>query len=172
MPTVTGLIPLTVNFTDTSVGAVEWLWDFDVTLVGNEGTSTQRNPTHIYDQVGTFGVSLTVSNSQGSDTITEIGAVIATSTDSDPPVGNYTLSLSAGTVSGFTNSPAGTVAQGGTSPYSAGTVVYIVAEPFDTFGFMNWEGDIDGIENITAADTQVTMNGNYTIAAVFEYEGN
>lgn len=169
MPTVTGPIPLTVNFTDTSTGADEWLWNFDVSLVGNEGQSTQRNPTHIYNEEGTFGVSLTVSNSQGSDTITEIGAVIATSTGEG---GNYTLSLSAGTVSGFTNSPAGTVAQGGTSPYSAGTVVYIVAEPFDTFGFMNWEGDIDGIENITAADTQVTMNGNYTIAAVFEYEGN
>ena len=172
MPTITGLIPLTVNITDTSVGAVEWLWDFDVTLVGNEGTSTQRNPTHIYDQVGTFGVSLTVSNSQGSDTITEIGAVIATSTDSDPPVGNYTLSLSAGTVSGFTNSPAGAVAQGGTSPYPAGEEVIIVAEPFDTFEFTRWLGNTEGIENITAANTSVIMNGNYNITAVFEYAGN
>lgn len=169
MPTVTGTIPLIVNFTDTSAGADEWLWNFDVALVGNEGTSTQRNPTHIYNEEGTFGVSLTVSNISGTNTKTEYGAVIATSTGEG---GNYTLALSAGTVSGYTNAPAGVVAQGGTSPYPAGEEVIIVAEPFDTFGFMNWAGDTDGIENITAADTQVTMNGNYNITAVFEYEGN
>ena len=33
-------------------------------------TSTQRNPTHIYTQVGVFTVSLTVTNSFGSDTYT------------------------------------------------------------------------------------------------------
>ena len=163
MPTVTGITPLTVNFTDQSTGeGLTYSWNF-----GDGETSTQASPNHIYNQVGTFTVTLTVNNSDGEDTKEYTEAVIATSTDSDPPVGNYTLSLSAGTVSGFFNSPAGAVSQGGTSPYSPGTVVYIVAEPFATFSFTNWSGDTEGIENITAADTQVTMDGNYTITAEF-----
>ena len=169
MPIVTGPTPLTVNFTDTSTGDnLTYLWNFGE----EEGTSTQANPNHIYNQVGTFNVTLTVNNSGGEDTKEYTEAVIATSTDSDPPVGNYTLSLSAGTVSGFTNSPAGAVAQGGTSPYPAGEEVIIVAEPFDTFEFTRWLGNTEGIENITAANTSVIMNGNYNITAVFEYAGN
>jgi len=161
MPTVTGPIPLTVNFTDTSVGAVDWLWNFDVTPVGNEGTSTQRNPTHIYNQVGTFGVSLTVSNISGTNTITEEVAVIATSPDLDEIF--YTLNM---VVNNPGPIPGGTVHQGGTSPYVEGEVVIIVAEPDYTYEFIEWTG-IGQISNRNNAETEITMNGNYTITAQF-----
>ncbi|KAB2860802.1 MAG: PKD domain-containing protein, partial [Anaerolineae bacterium] len=52
-----GEAPLTVQFTDTSVGAVSWAWDF-----GDGNTSTDQNPTHQYTTVGVFNVTLTVSN--------------------------------------------------------------------------------------------------------------
>ena len=61
-----GAAPLEVSFQDHSYGGpTSWLWSF-----GDGGTSTQRNPTHIYTQVGVFDVSLTVTNSFGSDTYT------------------------------------------------------------------------------------------------------
>jgi len=62
--------PLTgqdVTFTDTSTGGAptSWAWDF-----GDGGTSDMDNPTHAFASGGTFTVSLTVTNSGGSDTAT------------------------------------------------------------------------------------------------------
>ncbi len=44
-------------FTDKSLGADSWNWNF-----GDGTTSTTQNPTHTYSSVGTFSVSLTVYN--------------------------------------------------------------------------------------------------------------
>lgn len=56
-----------VNFTDLSSGVpTSWLWSFEG---GYPATSTEKNPQNItFSQVGTFDVSLTVTNSGGSDT--------------------------------------------------------------------------------------------------------
>lgn len=54
----------TVYFNDTSSGLPDsWLWDF-----GDNSTSTEQNPTHIYTNPGNYTVKLTVSNSCGSST--------------------------------------------------------------------------------------------------------
>jgi PKD repeat protein len=55
-----------IQFTDTSTGGppTEWTWDFG----DGVGTSTEQNPSYTYTVGGTYTVSLTVSNSVGSDT--------------------------------------------------------------------------------------------------------
>jgi PKD repeat protein len=59
-----GQPPLTVVFTDTSIGSIATqLWD-----LGGGITSTAQHPTHTYAFTGTFSVSLTVSGPGGSDT--------------------------------------------------------------------------------------------------------
>lgn len=59
-----GPAPLLVQFTDQSIGNINsWFWDF-----GDGGTSTDRNPTHIYTMLGTYAVSLTVVGPGGTDT--------------------------------------------------------------------------------------------------------
>jgi len=58
--------PLTVDFTDLSVGANAWSWNF-----GDGGTSTDQNPTHIYASYGDFDVSLQVSGLCGTDSETK-----------------------------------------------------------------------------------------------------
>jgi len=65
-PSVTsGEAPLTVSFTDRSTGEIEQrTWDFGEG--GRTGGST--NPTHTYRSPGTYTVTLTVTNSGGSDT--------------------------------------------------------------------------------------------------------
>lgn len=66
-----GAAPLAVSFTDTSTGAPgSWSWDF-----GDGTTSTVRNPTHTYDDPGTYTVALTASNAAGSDTETRVGYI-------------------------------------------------------------------------------------------------
>lgn len=68
----TGIAPLAVTFTNTSTGAYTTsLWRF-----GDQVTSTLENPTHIYTQCpagatpGTYTVTLTISGTDGSDTLT------------------------------------------------------------------------------------------------------
>jgi len=60
---LSGEAPLNVSFTDQSSGApTSWSWTF-----GDGGSSTAQNPSHTYTSAGTYTVSLTASNAQGSD---------------------------------------------------------------------------------------------------------
>lgn len=62
--TVTGPAPLTVQFTDASIGEISsWLWSF-----GDGESSTDQHPSHTYTDGGNYTVSLTVTGPLGSDT--------------------------------------------------------------------------------------------------------
>jgi len=53
-----------ISFVDLSVNCPDqWLWSF-----GDGGTSTDQNPTHMYNGTGSFDVQLIVSNASGTDT--------------------------------------------------------------------------------------------------------
>lgn len=59
--------PLAIDFTDGSTGDIDsWLWDF-----GDYMESAQSNPSHTYESVGTYRVSLTVTGPGGSHTYTD-----------------------------------------------------------------------------------------------------
>jgi beta propeller repeat protein len=63
----TGAAPLSVEFYDTSLGEdLSYLWEF-----GDGNTSDEQNPVYVYLTPGTFNVSLTVTNQDGSDTETK-----------------------------------------------------------------------------------------------------
>jgi len=65
--TTTGERPLTVTFTDLSTNnPTSWSWTF-----GDGNSSTAQNPSHTYVSSGTYTVSLTATNSGGSDTETK-----------------------------------------------------------------------------------------------------
>jgi len=56
-----------VKFQDRSTGDItSRLWDF-----GDGTTSTEQSPTHVYTEIGSYTVSLTVSGPAGQDTETE-----------------------------------------------------------------------------------------------------
>ena len=61
---VSGLAPLTVQFTDLSVGdGIDWwYWQF-----GDGSTSSEQHPVHIYEEPGIYSVSLLVSTPHYSD---------------------------------------------------------------------------------------------------------
>jgi len=90
-----GDYPLTVNFTDLSTNSpTSWSWNF-----GDAGTSTAQNPSHTYTSAGTYTVTLTATNSCGSDgetktnyiTVTEpSGWAVITYDDFENGMGNYT----------------------------------------------------------------------------------
>jgi len=57
---------LLVNFTNSSLNADTYSWDF-----GDGESSTEMSPNHTYAADGTYNVSLTSTNSGGSDVATE-----------------------------------------------------------------------------------------------------
>jgi PKD repeat protein len=56
-----------VDFTDQSTNTpASWSWDF-----GDGNISTERSPSHTYNDTGTYTLILTVSNNYGSDSETK-----------------------------------------------------------------------------------------------------
>ncbi|MBI5323724.1 MAG: PKD domain-containing protein [Ignavibacteriae bacterium] len=67
-----GNSPFEVQFTDNSVGNItSWSWEF-----GDGGTSTEKNPIHIYNSTGSFNVKLTVSDGSISNMIIKENYII------------------------------------------------------------------------------------------------
>ena len=56
----------------------------------------------------------------------------------------------------------------GTFACNSDTIINLVATPDMSYRFVNWTGDVGTIENVEAASTTITMNGDYSIAANFE----
>ena len=61
--TLRGCMPLTVNFTNSSKGYIDYAWDF-----GDGNVSNVNNPSHTFNQSGTFTVKLFVTDSCSYDT--------------------------------------------------------------------------------------------------------
>jgi len=68
-----GCAPFTVDFTQQATGGAEaYSWTFEG---GTPASSTLANPTVTYEEIGTYDVSLTVSNSNGEATASEVGYI-------------------------------------------------------------------------------------------------
>lgn len=84
-----GGVPLTVNFTNTTVlGSVvptAYNWDF-----GDGETSTDENPSHTYSEAGSYAVRLTITSSQGSVSTTQSDLITV------EPVVEFDASVAAG----------------------------------------------------------------------------
>ncbi len=53
------LAPATINFTNNSQNTNQFSWNFGDTASGGSNTSTQQNPSHIYNNIGSYTVTLT-----------------------------------------------------------------------------------------------------------------
>ncbi|NLA25674.1 MAG: PKD domain-containing protein, partial [Bacteroidales bacterium] len=66
----------TVNFTDLSTQMpTSWQWSFPG---GTPSSSTVQNPSITYNDLGTYDVSLTVTNAEGSDSKVKTGYIVVT----------------------------------------------------------------------------------------------
>lgn len=76
-----------VNFTDESANnPTAWQWNFGDPNSGASNVSDLRNPSHTYSTPGTYDVTLTVTNANGTDTMAKVGYVVV--------VPGFTLSAS------------------------------------------------------------------------------
>jgi PKD repeat protein len=69
------MINTKITFEDESTGDIDnWAWDF-----GDGTTSTLKNPSHIYENAGTYTVTLEVNNPVTSDIETKDDYIVASS---------------------------------------------------------------------------------------------
>jgi PKD repeat protein len=87
-----GTVPLTVAFTDASINATAWYWDFDNDLVVD---STLQNPSFTYINAGTYTVNLTVNGTEGSNS--EIKRDYITASAVTGPVAGFAADTVSGT---------------------------------------------------------------------------
>jgi PKD repeat protein len=86
--TTGGKAPLTVHFTDSSVGKItEWHWSF-----GDGQTSTIRSPIHSYSKAGAYTVTLTVTGAGRTNTCTQPDLITVYAS----PTANFSASPNAG----------------------------------------------------------------------------
>jgi PKD repeat protein len=127
-----GGLPLYVQFTQSSVNATSWQWQF-----GDGSTSSEQNPAHLYTTAGRFTVKLTVSNTFSGDSSSTTVRVIA------PDIfGPYNTSMRVPTFGGN----GGGILQGiidsifpkDTDDFDLGTGLYYAGKPFSLNGIGDW----------------------------------
>lgn len=146
---------LAVQFTDyTSGQPTGWSWTFQG---GNPATSTAQNPLVAYNTPGTYSVSLTATNANGTDSQTYNSFVTISSAGSAPTStgasfcapGSVSLSAAAtagaGTLRWWNQPAGGTIVNTGTAyttPTLTTTTTYYVDESFAA-GNIDFVGEID-----------------------------
>lgn len=73
-----------VSFTADSENATSWEWDF-----GDGSTSSSENPTHAYEEEGSYTVSLTVSNDAGAEDTETKEDYITVDPEPTPPEADF-----------------------------------------------------------------------------------
>jgi parallel beta-helix repeat protein len=63
---IAGRVPLEVNFTDQTSWATNWTWDF-----GDGTNSTDTNPVHVFNEKGTYRVTLVATVGNTNETATK-----------------------------------------------------------------------------------------------------
>jgi len=104
-----GVAPLLVNFADASSGVItNRLWDF-----GDGNTIGPTNPSHTYNNPGTYAVALTVFGQGGTNTLSQPGLIVVTTPVlPPPPVAGFTANPTQGAVPllvNFTDTSTGTI---------------------------------------------------------------
>jgi len=168
----------TVDFTDSSSGnPTSWSWSFEA---GSPSSSSAQNPTVTYNTAGTYDVSLTATNSEGSDTETKTNYITVTDTPAYcTSSGNsqqyeWVAGVAVGSLNNTSGASAYTDYTSQTANLTAGASVNVSLTP----GFAgssyteNWriwidyneDGDFaDSGEEVYAGSGSSTVNGSFTV---------
>jgi PKD repeat protein len=183
---LTGPVPLTVRFTDQSIGSpTSWGWTFQETSWNMTfytssttvyATSTAQNPTITFNDPGTYDVWLTVNNVYGSSDILKSQYIVATPWPYNIPNNDIVFKtgkpgyLEQDSSAQFvvSNTPASITINGTYHDLSKGAIVRFVADS-------NQQGDItidrNSIIKFSFPDIAVYVNGNLldqgTISSIY-----
>ena len=159
-------VPETINFTDLSTNApTSWSWTF---TGGTPATSTSQNPSIVYNASGTYNVSLTATNANGSNAITKTGyisvggsAVPLTETFEGTflPSGYSIINPDAGVLTGLTWQQTGSI----TGPSGAATKAAFI-------NYYNYNFDIGTTDDLITLKYDLTGSTSSQLAFDLAYE--
>jgi PKD repeat protein len=139
-----GIAPLNVQFTDQSTNSpTSWLWNF-----GDNSTSTAQSPSHTYATAGSYTVTLTATNSGGSDGETKT---------------NYITATSGGVTASFAGTP--------TSGHVPLTVAFTDTSTGSPTGW-SWTFGDGGTSTLQNPSHEYTSAGTYTVALTASKAGS
>jgi uncharacterized repeat protein (TIGR02543 family) len=148
-----------LNTSSTSGGNVttpgEGVFTYDAGTVVNLVATADAN-YHFVNWTGDVGMVANVNSATTNITMTGNYSITA-----NFAINRYNLNISS-TSGGNVTTPGE-----GTYTYDYGTVVSLVATADANYHFVNWTGDVGTIANVNSANTNITMNGNYSIVANF-----
>lgn len=167
-----GIAPLTVAFTNLSVGATSYLWNF-----GDGQTSTATKPTNTFALAGTYTVSLNATGPLGTNTLTRTNYIVVTN---QPPLITSqpsSLTITQGTTATFTVVATGSFLQyqwrkAGVDIPGANTSVFSIpnAQPTDIASYSVFITNIVGtalssnasLALVTSSDTLIVTGPPYS----------
>jgi len=160
---------LNIRFTDGTIGEdiTHWKWDF-----GDGSNSTERNPAHTYTDPGSYTVTLSVTNTGGSDALVKVDYITVSAQPEDAPeikwqrcLGgtseDYGRSVQQTTdggyiLTGWTNSTDGSVGEN-----HGGTDIQIVK--LDAEGSVQWQQCYGGSGDDSGTAVRQRSDGGYTL---------
>jgi len=170
-----------VQFTDQSTNTpTSWSWTF-----GNGTTITTKNPSHIYSSPGNYTVTLTATNSFGSDSETKTNYITVNFAGS-PPVAAFTATptnITPGQSVQFTDQSTNTptswfwnFGDGSTSTTKNPSHIYTSADTYtviltatNSYGY-NSETKTNYIN--VSSNNSILFNPNLTYGSVTDIDGN
>jgi gingipain R len=168
----------TVDFTDSSSGSPSsWSWTFSS---GSPSNSSAQNPSVTYNSVGTYDVSLTATNANGSDTETKTNYITVTDTPSycASTGENWSYEWISGVVVGNLNNTSGAAGYTDFTAYTAnltagGNVNVQLTPAFASTTYSeywkiwidyNRDGDFDDAgEEVFSSNGTASVSGSFTV---------
>ncbi len=126
----------------TGQGPISYEWSF-----GDDATSADTDPTHVYAAAGAYTVILTATNGAGYDVVSGTVEIVQPTLD---------VTIAGG----------GAVAQDPLPPYQYGDIVTLTATPNTGWYFAGWSGDLGGLLN----PQSLTIDGDMVVTATFTAE--
>jgi PKD repeat protein len=154
-----GCSPMTVNFTDQSVGATQWNWSFPG---GTPATSTLQNPVVVYNTAGSYDVTLNAGNPSGNQygSMSKAAYISVNSSPVAPttPTGNNALCINPPDQTYSTTSVANTTGYTWELiPSTAGVIT-----PSGTTCSINWDNTFTGIAQLKVRALNACGNSPWT----------
>ncbi|MDT8357905.1 MAG: PKD domain-containing protein [Methanomicrobiaceae archaeon] len=140
-----GVVPLTVQFNDTSTGnPTSWNWSF-----GDGTYSTEKDPVHVYSEPGIYSVMLQVTNPYGNGTKIEPDLIAVEPEAAGGEIGYYLIrSNIEGASVYFTDISNETYYAGEIENGILNATIYLTATPLVSYsvekeGYLSYAGSIE-----------------------------
>ncbi len=144
-----------VNFIDQSPNAESWAWTFEG---GTPATSTAKNPIVTYNTAGKYSVTLTITNTEGTDTKTETKYITVNEVISVTGVNLTPSTLTIGV--GSTETLTATVL-----PANAENQAVTWSSSDESVAIVDKNGVVTGVALGTATVTVTTVDGGFTASS-------